>query len=152
MSKRDMHVGKTRAAREAYSRYIRKLDNDPTIEEPVPFSSSNESGEELIEPTSKRKRKVSFGNALKEHFSNNWISWMVSVAIFILFFLMLDSKVDLAKISTTIDAIKEKVASLVDSSKDTQNKDHEQDLVLKEHSMQIIQLERENERNQIVHK
>jgi hypothetical protein len=152
MNKRDMHVGKSRMAREAYSRYIRKLDYDPTVDEPVPFSPSNESGEELSEPTSKRKRKASFNNALKDHFSNNLMSWLVSGVLVILFFLMFDSKVDLAKISTTIDTIKENVASLVESAKNTQNKDHEQDLALKEHSMQIIQLEKENERNKTGHK
>ena len=147
MNKRTEHAGKSRMAREAYSRYIRKLDYDPTVEEPVPFSPSNEGGEELAEPTSQRKRKSSIGNALKDHFSENWVNWLVSGIIIILLFLMIDSKVDLAKISTSIDNVKESISSFVSDSKEGRDKDHEQDLVLKEHSMQIIQLEKESDRN-----
>ena len=147
MNKRNSHTAKTRDARDAYSRYIRKLDYEPTVEEPAPFSPSNESGEELAEPTSSQKRKMSIINAIKDHFSENWVNWLVSGAIIILIFLMIDSKVDLAKISTSIDNAKESISTLISDSKELRENAHGQALVLKEHEMQIIQLEKESERN-----
>ena len=143
MDRRGSHTGKSRPAREAYSRYIKTLDYEPTAQEGTPFERSSESGEEFKEPTSARKRQVKIGQRIKDHFLNNWLNWAVGVVIVVLFFLMVDSKVDLARIGSTIDAIKENVKSLIIESKTQGNKIHEQDLSIRENSLRIQQIEKQ---------
>ena len=77
---------------------------------------------------------------------NNWLNWAVSIVILVLFFLMVDSKVDLARFGSTIDAIKENVKVLMSESKTQSDKIHEQDLSVRENSLRIQQIEKQNDK------
>lgn len=145
MADRKSHVGKSKLAREGYSRYIRRLDYEPTLEEPGPFKPSHEAGEESGEATSDRKRPVKISEKVKDHVLNNWINWLIGAAIVVMVFLMVDSKIDLAKINTTIDRLKTDVQSLIGDVKTINEKNHQQDLAIKEDNLRINSLEQSKE-------
>lgn len=142
MNRKKSHVGKSQASREAYTRYIKKLDYESTVEEPTPFVSTTESGEELLTQTSNRKRRISLSDKFIEHFSENWIGWVICIAIAILYFTLIDSKVDLARINTNIENIKEDINSIKNDIKEQDKKNHDQDLSIKENSIRISNVEK----------
>ena len=47
MDKRSSHTGKSRSAREAYSRYIKRLDYEPTAKEALPFHDQPKAAKNL---------------------------------------------------------------------------------------------------------
>jgi len=51
MSRREKHVGKSQNAREFYSRYLKNIDCEPTVDDLIALAPSTEGGEELREPT-----------------------------------------------------------------------------------------------------
>ena len=142
MSNRRSHVGKSKAARERYSRYIKTFDYEPTKDEKTPFSLSDEGGEELKEPTSAKKRRKSPTQKIKDHFSENWIGWVLTVLAGILFYLMTDSKVNIASIKTTLCFQKEKIESIESNLKQNSDKNHEQDLTIREQGVKISVFEK----------
>lgn len=142
MTRKNTHTGKSSASREAYSRYIKKLDYEPTVETPAPFLSTTEGGEELKNPSSTRKRKKTLSSKIQDHISENWIGWLLGLAIIVLFFLMIDSKVDLARINTNLEYLKENVGSIRNDIKEQDRKNQSQDLLINGNSIKITNLEK----------
>ena len=152
MRKRSTHVNKTVDERSAYQKYITRIDPQPTVNEKksVDFESSMESGEELSEPTSKRKRKISFAALVGNHLNKHWLQWLFASLIFIGFYFMVDAKIDIAVIDNSLTSQQRQLDTLgseiksddsahqqrfdkIESSiEDARNVNHNQDLLLNE--------------------
>lgn len=142
---RTTHVGKSVKDRQDYFRYIKKRDYEPTAIQNVPFSHSNEGGEELKEPTTNRKRPVKFTQKIKDHLSDKWVPWLVTGVILLMGYLMVDSKIDIAKIGTTLETLKENVKLLIEDNKKFSEKLHSQDLKINENSLRLNNFEKQND-------
>lgn len=141
MELRKSHIPKSLPHRENYLKYLKTLENEPTLPEPAPLTPSNEGGEELREPTSKRKRDINVGQRLKDHIHDNLATWLCSLAGLLFFYFMVDSKIDIARISSTIDAIKNDIVGLKADNKQQSDKGHERDLTIREYKIRIENLE-----------
>lgn len=141
MNKRGKHVGKSAVARETYSRYLKNIDCEPTVNDQVALSPSTEGGEELREPTSKRKRKVSLGHNLQEHFREHWAEWFFGGVVAIVAWLMVDAKIDLARIETNAENQKGNISDLQNGEQKIIDKNQDQDLTLREHSVRLSNVE-----------
>jgi len=116
MNIRSQHINKSIEERRDYQRYIEKQHYEPTVDETIEFAHTVETGEELSQPTTKRKRKISAKQRLGNHLSENWPLWLIGLIIIILAYYTTDSKIDFAEIvanlkniEKTIDKIEIKV-------------------------------------------
>ena len=141
MNKRGRHVGKSMAARETYSRYIKKIDCEATVDDKIELSPSTEGGEELREPTSKRRRKVSVGRLFRTHLEEHWVEWLFGSVIAMTAWLMVGARLDLVRIDTTAGAQKDCIIDLQSGAQKSVDKNQEQDLLLREHSIRISNVE-----------
>ena len=142
MAKKPVHKSKSIASRERYNRYIKTLDYEPTVDETLPFSQSNLSGEELSEPTSKRKRKIDTKQRILEHFSENWLQYVIVVFASVLVFLMYGSKIDSERIIVNLDVQKEDISALKSDIKHQTQKNYTQDININENRVRLTTLER----------
>ncbi|WP_319560292.1 hypothetical protein [Marispirochaeta sp.] len=92
MSNRSSHRNKTIDQRFAYHRYIESRDVEPTLDEKIHFQDSVRSGEELSEPTSKRKRKVPLKDKAADHISEHWFEWVIAIVAMIMGYFVYESK------------------------------------------------------------
>jgi hypothetical protein len=160
MSRRYSHATKTLKARSAYQRYLPTIDVEPTVDETEDFNESSSAGEELTQPTIKRKRKIPIRDKIGDHFSDHWIEWLFGIAALVLVYLMYDSKVNITVIEYNLsnqqDQIEQLTASFDKSLSNQQSQiekmdnkidritdaDHEQQLLLKELQIRIEFLEK----------
>ena len=142
MDRRKSHRSKSTPAREHYYRYIRTLDYEPTVDDTLPLSESNQSGEELSEPTSKRKRKINTKQYILDHLSENWLSYVIVIFAAVLVFLMYGSKIGLERISVNLDVQKEDISDLKLETKQQIKKNYSQDIDINENRVKLDTLER----------
>ncbi|MGD9874405.1 MAG: hypothetical protein AB7T27_09040 [Kiritimatiellia bacterium] len=142
---RKSHIAKTQGQRQAYNRYIQQLDYEPTVDEALRFANSTQPGEELTEPTSKRKRSLNTGERFRDHIIQNWLNWVVGVVAVVLLWLMYDSKIDFARMSATMENQKESLDKVEQAEGKNADKNTEQDLLIGEHKIRIGSLERKAE-------
>lgn len=140
MNSRYSHKAKTHRERGSYSKYIKRLDYSPTIDETLPFPSSEKAGEDLSEPTTKRARKIPFQDKIKDHFADNFINWIVGATIFIFIFLVYDSKIDIARLNSNIGTFKESISELKEYAKSNLSQLHTHDLKIQENKIRIENL------------
>jgi len=121
MPERAKHIGKTQEQRQAYGRYLKSLDYEPTLEEGIDFGSTENGGEELSESTSKRRPKGYIRNIMRDHFSDHWLEWVFGGLLLIGLFLINESRVTttimnntLSSTSESVDKIEEKVDKMED--------------------------------------
>jgi hypothetical protein len=131
------------AERSYYGKYIRKLDYSPTIEEKLPFSGSDESKEDLSEPTAKKARPIPFQQRFSDHISENYISWIIGIVVIIFVFLMYGAKIDISDIKIHIDIIRGDVTELKGLTKENAEKSHKHDMELQKNSIHIKSLKEE---------
>lgn len=141
MTKRSNHVGRSHGERDSYSRYIRSRDYEPTVDETIALGCSDVGGEELREPTTKRKRQDNAGEHIKSHLKQHWLEWTICAAIAVFFFLMVDSKIFIARMDVRVESLNGSVIDLKGQVKDLNSKNNEQDLTLKEHSIHLSNIE-----------
>lgn len=142
MTQRKSHIGKSKFQKDYYSRQIKSLDYEPTIDETINFSETESSKRDYSVPKSTKKRKQKFKQQLIDHFEDNWLKWVIGfVTLFLLFFLV-DSKVDIKGIDTKVDVIKEDVNELKQNQKENVEKLHQQDMKTQENKLRIEELEK----------
>jgi len=141
MTQRKGHMGKSKMERDYYSRFIKNLDYEPTIDETIKFPETDDTKRDFSLPKSSDKRKVSLKQKLSDHFEENWIRWVIGAFVVLLIFLMYDSKVDIKGIETNVDNIKEDMKDVKGSQKEIQNKLHEQDLKIQENKIKLESIE-----------
>lgn len=141
MNKRGRHVGKTPVAKATYVRYLKNIDCEPTVDDQIALSPSTEGGEELREPTSKRRRRISTGQKLQDHIQEHWVEWLFAGVVAITAWLMIAARVDLTRIETNASAQKDRIAELNGWAQKSVDKNQEQDLTLREHSLRLSSVE-----------
>lgn len=127
-----------------YKRYIRQLDYEPTLDERVEFPESDKTDKEYSVSTLPPARRETILESLGEHLKENWLAWLIGIFAVVLVFLMVESKVDIAKIFEKTETIKENVNDLEDDIEKLKEKDHEQDLEIQE-----VKIKSENIENRI---
>ena len=100
MNKRGSHMAKSVSARATYARYLKNIDCEPTVDDQIALAPSTEGGEELREPTSKRRRRISTGQKLQDHFQEHWVEWLFGGVVAITAWLMIDARVDLMRVES----------------------------------------------------
>jgi hypothetical protein len=141
MNRRERHVGKSPMAREFYSRYLKKIDCEPTVDDQIALSPSTEGGVELREPTSKRKRTVNTGQKLQEHFQDHWVEWLFGSIVALTAWSVIYARIDLVRIETNQITQKESITVIQSGTQKASDKNQEQDLTLREHSLRISNVE-----------
>jgi len=125
-------IPKTPQERSNFKRYIREQDYEPTLNDRVIFSESDQSDRDYSISTSNSTRQGDSLIKFKEFFQENWISLLISVFGIILFFFMVDSKVDLATLFQKTDQIKEDVGIVKQDIDKIKEDNHKQDLDIQE--------------------
>jgi len=121
MSNRNRHVGKNKAQRFAYSRYIKTLDYEPTIDESIDFGSTEKGGEELTESTSRRPSRGINKIMIFDHLKEHWVAWLIGSIVVLGLYLVNESRVTIAIMNNTlsentknIDTAKSDIKNLCD--------------------------------------
>ncbi|HVP06287.1 MAG TPA: hypothetical protein VMS71_00490 [Candidatus Acidoferrum sp.] len=140
-SVRKGHVAKSVAERTRYRKYIDRLDYEPTVDDTLTFADSDRGDKDVTQQVPAAARPVPYTTRFKSFLSVHWFDLLVAIFVFILLFATVDSKVDLARISTALDAQKETLKDLKSDIKDRTSDDHNQDLQLREHSVRLQNLE-----------
>ena len=144
-SSRNTRGAKSNREREAYVRYIRKQDYEPTVDDTLSFAQSSTAGEELSKPTASYKRPIRFQDQIKIYIKDHWLEGIFSIVILLLLYFMIDSKIDMAKATTQISNIEKNETNITQDLNAKTSKDHEQDLDIRENKIRIEQLEKSKE-------
>jgi hypothetical protein len=131
------HSQKSPAQRQAYNRYVKQLDYEPTVDEALPFPTTSQGGEELSEQTTKRRRDLNVKERCVDHLRENWIGWVISLVTVLLGWLMIGSKIEIARLNIVSEGHSDDLKEVKESSQKNLEKNIEQDLTLKEHGLRI---------------
>lgn len=140
------HTYKTQQEKANYKRYIRQQDYEPTLNERVDFPESDKTDKEYSVSEVPAIRRESKFELISEYFKENWLPWSIGVFAVILIFLMVDSKVDIAKIFERTETIKENVSGIENDIEKIKEKNHEQDLKIQENKFKTESVEKELKR------
>jgi len=100
MKKRGTYNGKTRQAKDYYAKTIKNQDYEPTVDETINFPETDDVEKDFSLPKSTKKRKPKFKQVIIDHFNENWLYWVVGIICIVIFFYMVDAKVDIKGIDT----------------------------------------------------
>ena len=134
-------AGRSPVERAAYARYLKSRSFEPTVDDAPAFSQTGQPGEDLSHPTSRRRRKVNVRERIIDHFSEHWIQYAISSVLLLLAWLMIDSRVDLARVMEREAMSGERIGETRDDLRANGAIDREQDLQIREHTVRIQQLE-----------
>ena len=137
------HTPKSKPERSAYTQYIKKQKYEPTTDEALEFEESVDKNQDLSVATSRKTRKRPIGNVLKDHFEENWPNWLVGGLTFVLLFVMVDSKIDIARIFEKFDFVNTNLERIEENQTDLKESIHNQDLQIQENKLKIEHLEKD---------
>jgi len=137
---RDVHVPKSMQMRQNYMRYINKMDYDPTIDERLDFKETSQGGEDLSISEIQKKRPINVSDKIKDHFTSNWLVWVLSILALGIFYLVYDSKVAFTRFETLMTSHNEKIDDLKDVDTNLQKNDRSQDLKIQENRLLLDQI------------
>lgn len=132
------HISKSKEERDYYNRMIKNLDFEPTQSESIEFNESNDKDEDYSVQTSNKPRRRPLTHTLTDHFRENMSAYIMSFLGIILFYFMIDSKVDLATIKQKIVGIDEKINNYKEQNKDIKSKVDKNDEKLHQLEIEII--------------
>ena len=143
---RSSYTSKNISQRSAYQKYIRTTERQPTVDENFDFDSTLQQGEELSEPTSKRKRSIPTTKKIENYFKQHWIEWVIGVFILISVYFFIDAKINIAVLEVNFTSQKEltdKIELTLDKkdsyqSQKNDNIDSSIDILAKENSSQDL--------------
>lgn len=141
MKKREIHAGKSHGERDYYARYLKNKDSEPTSAEETVLEPSTEDGTDLREPKLTGRRPIGTGKKIWEHIQEHWLEWAFCIVIALVIFFGRDVLIDLTRIETNQLIQKESISFLQSRAQKISDKNQEQDLTLKEHSIRISHVE-----------
>ncbi|MFA6925298.1 MAG: hypothetical protein WC223_13715 [Bacteroidales bacterium] len=144
MRKANSHISKTKPEKDYYTKYIKTQDYEPTVDETLKFSETDDDKKDFSNQKSKKKRKPKLQQQIYEHFEENWIKWASGLIIALLVWLMFDSKLSISGINYKVDRIQDDVKELKQTDKETNQHIQQQDLNIKENQIKIENLEKNN--------
>ena len=137
---REVHVPKSIQMRRNYMRYISSMDYDPTVDERLDFKETSQGGEDLSMVDTQKKRPINISDKIKDHFTSNWLVWILSILAAGIFYLIYDSKVAFTRFETTMTNHNEKINELKDVDTNLQKNDRSQDLKIQENRLLLDQI------------
>lgn len=137
MPRKPSHNEKTPKERAIYAQYLKGLDYTPTVDQRLPFPASDEPGEDLSEPTVKRRRKVALSAKLADHFKSKWVEWLVGLAIIGGGYLLYGSKIEFSEFKIHFNTLKDEVTDLKQTSKEHGKQLQQQEIKLREHDVRL---------------
>lgn len=142
MKRNSGHQSKNRWERSAYVDYIKQQNYEPTKEEGLNFNDSQNKETDYSIQKSPNKRKRQFSDIMKEHFSENWPNYLAGSFTFILLFLTVDSKIDIATIVEKLNGTSTNIESIKEDQKELLKSNHEQDLKIQENKLNLEHLQK----------
>lgn len=149
MTQRKTHIGKSSYEKDYYSRQIKNLDYEPTIDETINFPETESAKRDYSIPKSTKKRKPKLKQKIIDHIEENWIKWAIGFAALVLLYFFVDSKVDIKGIDTKVDVIKEDVKELKQNQKENVEKFHQQDMKIQENKLHIEEIDKAKQDDKI---
>lgn len=129
---RNVHVPKTSEMRQQYSRYIRTVDYEPTVDERLNLQHTSKVGQDLTPSAGNIRRPVSTGDQIKEHLAKNWLAWLLCLIGIAVAYLVYGSKVATIEISSKLDAQGKEIQDVRTCSSDNQKSNQQQDVKIAE--------------------
>ena len=140
---RNVHVPKTDQMKRNYRRYIGVQDYQPTVDESLDFEETNQSGEDLSSIDTLKKRPIDPGEKIRDHFSNNWLVWVLCALSAGIVYLVFDSKVAFTRYETILTTQSEKLNDIKSTENDLAKNDHLQDLKIQENKMLLDHMKKD---------
>lgn len=141
MSRKKTHSSKTASEKQYYSDFMRSRDYSPTVDESLKFEETTDENSEFKVAENKRRRRIPFKEQFTEHLQEFWFQYLSGGIAIIFVFLMIDSKVDFAKLFEKTDNIEENIrdvkTSIKDLESDQETKDEKINDKLKDHDLKI---------------
>lgn len=142
------HTPKSAPERQYYNEFIKNRDFIPTVDESLNFEETTDHAHEFKIEENKRRRPKPIKDQLSEHFKDNWIVYTIGLFAVIFSYFMIDAKIDIAKLFVKSDNIENKIDNLSSDIKETNksleeklnkitDKNHEQDMKIKENELRL---------------
>jgi hypothetical protein len=141
----NQHTTKNSAQRRNYSKAIKDLTYDPTVDDSLNFSSSDDPTDKYKVEDVPPKRPVTFGDRLND--IRDKYGWTVlgSIILVATTYFVFDFNRDLTEVKTKQDGTKEDLQEVKSDIKNIDEKNQQQDLKLKEQEVKIQFLEQQKE-------
>lgn len=78
---RTSHVGKNNSERKFYTKAIKELRVEPTLDESLDFQESDDVSPDFTVPETTKKRRVSLKYQIREYITENWYYWLPTVIV-----------------------------------------------------------------------
>jgi len=142
------HTPKSGLEKKYYNDFIKSQDYTPTVDESLKFEETTDEKNEFKVESNKKRRPKPFKEQFTEHFSENWIYYVIGVATIVISFFMIDSKVDIARLFEKNSSIEKSIEKVggdieeIDKKLDSEfeklnDKNHLQDMKIQENSLKI---------------
>lgn len=100
---RSSKVGKSRPEKDLYTKVIKTLDSESTVDTSLSFPRSDKPGKESAIPNYPRVRRDTISESIAEHFRENWLPWAVSIAGIVLAFFIFAFNRDVGKLEGKVE-------------------------------------------------
>ena len=142
------HVSKSGMEKKYYNDFIKSQDYIPTVDESLKFEETTDENNEFKVEANNKPRHKSFKEQFSEHFGEHWIYYVVGVVTLVISFLMVESKVDIARIFEKTSGIEKNIEKVSSDIKDLDSKidkgidelkdeNHDQDMKIQENKLKI---------------
>lgn len=131
------HSAKNQRQREYYSKGIKKLDYEPTLDESLKFQESDDTKADLSLSETNQSRPPAIKDKIADHFRENWIYWAVGGVALLLIFFVFDFNRDMGRVEGKIEHIDESVTNINSHFESIYKKNNEQDLMIKENELRL---------------
>jgi hypothetical protein len=143
MKRTDRHVGKSFREREYYSKKIRGLDYEPTIDETLKFDESDESKKDFSLPTTRATRPRKVSERITDHLKENWIAWIFALIGLTIVYYGFTFNRALGTLEGIMGELRDTVKNMHENFKGLDDKFHSHDLEIQKNSLKIEQIERD---------
>ncbi len=148
MSRNSGHIGKNQGEKQFYSEFIRSQNYTPTVDDSLKFEQTTDDNNEYAVEKNRKRRKRPIGEVISEKWEEYWFQIVTGIGALVFGFFMVDAKVGIAQLferTENINSNINEVKSLIkDNKQDIDNsiekiedKNHEQDLIIRENEVNI---------------
>lgn len=141
------HQNKQRGHLEEYNRAIKRQRYEPTIDQSLDFRETSAPGVDLTEPVPQKRRVVDVRAQIEAYIKEHWIAWVVGIVCVAFVFLLVDAKVDFARLFSRAEEHERQIERIEHSVERANEKNVEQDLSIQANEIRLDNLER-NRREQ----
>lgn len=137
MKKKNNHKQKNSSERNAYGRYIKQRNYEPTMDEALEFDESANSEAYYSTQNSGSSRKRKFNDQFKDHFTENYMNWLFGLALFIGVYMIFDSKLNFAVLFERTDQMSNKIDKIESKQIHQNSQIQEQNLKIQKNALKI---------------